>query len=552
MNKTGNEGIIEQFLADGIKYMFGNPGTVEQGFLDAIEKYPQFEYITTLQETIAVAIADGYARKTGKPAVVQLHSGVGLGNGIGMIYQSMRGHTPLVIIAGEAGLKYDSMDAQMAADLVAMAKPVTKWAARVVHPESLLRMVRRAIKIASTPPMGPVFLCLPMDILDVPLQDEVRPTSVICIRVYPDENTIISMANELAKAKNPIIIMGDGITHSGAQNELAKVAEIVGAQVWGADNSEINMPSSHPLYMGSLGHMFGESSYAKIQNADCVLICGTYVLPEVFPRIENIFNQNAKVMHIDLNSYEIAKNHPVDIGVIGDPKLSLERLYQNLEKTMTESNFAAAKVRLDEYTNKKDQEIEANVKNDLANENANPLYASQFVKVLSKYVSKDVIIFDEALTNSPAVTRYIPPICREHFSNKVFPFGVDNRSNRNKNCCRGQRSNMFYWRWGMYTIQTLWTAVRHNVNAKFVIYNNKSYNLLKANINQYWKERNIEKHQYPGSFELGNPVINFSELSISMGVPGRKVERPEDIEPAIKEMLNTNGPYLIDLVVRES
>jgi len=301
--------------------------------------------------------------------------------------------------------------------------------------------------------------------------------------------------------------------------------------------------------------MFGESSYAKIQNADCVLICGTYVLPEVFPRIENIFNQNARVMHIDLNSYEIAKNHPVDVGVIGDPKLSLERLYQNLEKTMTESNFAAAKVRLDEYTNKKEREIEANIKNDLANENANPLYASQFVKVLSKYVSKDVIIFDEALTNSPAVTRYIPPdMPGTFFQTRGGSLGVGipgaigikiAAEDKEVICFTGDGGSM-------YTIQALWTAVRHDVNAKFVICNNKSYNLLKANINQYWKERNIEKHQYPGSFELGNPVINFSELSISMGVPGRKVERPEDIEPAIKEMLNTNGPYLIDLVVRES
>ncbi len=141
--------------------MFGNPGTVEQGFLDALADYPEFRYILTLQETIAVAMADGYARATKRPTVVQLHSGVGLGNGIGMMYQAMRGHAPLVVIAGEAGIRYDAMDAQMAADLVAMAKPVTKWATRVVDPRSLLRVLRRAIKIAATPPMGPVFVCAP-------------------------------------------------------------------------------------------------------------------------------------------------------------------------------------------------------------------------------------------------------------------------------------------------------------------------------------------------------------------------------------------------------
>src|SRR5256886_646026 len=126
--KSGRFAIIEQLLADDIHYMFGNPGTVEQGFLDALSSYRDFRYVLALQETAAVGIADGYARATRKPAIVQLHSGVGLGNGIGMLYQAKRGHTPLVVLSGAAGLRYDAMDAQMAADLVSMARPVTKWA----------------------------------------------------------------------------------------------------------------------------------------------------------------------------------------------------------------------------------------------------------------------------------------------------------------------------------------------------------------------------------------------------------------------------------------
>src|SRR5437763_13657542 len=128
--RTGRFAIIEQFLADGITYMFGNPGTVEQGFLDSLEQYPDFKYIMGLQETVAVGIADGYARATRRPTLVQLHSGVGLGNGIGMMYQAKRGQAPLVVVAGESGVRYDATDAQMAADLVSMARPVTKWSTR--------------------------------------------------------------------------------------------------------------------------------------------------------------------------------------------------------------------------------------------------------------------------------------------------------------------------------------------------------------------------------------------------------------------------------------
>ena len=151
----GHEAIIRQFLANGIDHMFGNPGTVEQGFLDALEDVPEMKYILTLQESIAVLCADGYARSRLKPALVQIHSSPGLGNAIGNLYQAKRGNAPLVVIGGDAGIKYQAMDAQMAADLVAMAEPVTKWSAMVQHPSSLLRMVRRAIKVASTPPCGP-------------------------------------------------------------------------------------------------------------------------------------------------------------------------------------------------------------------------------------------------------------------------------------------------------------------------------------------------------------------------------------------------------------
>src|SRR4029078_859091 len=125
--RTGRAAIIEQFQADGIEYMFGNPGTVEQGFLDALAN-SKLKYILTLQESIAVLVADGYARAPRKPTLVQIHSSPGVGNAIGNLYQAKRGNAPPGVIAGEAGVQYDAMDAQMAADLVAMARPVTKWA----------------------------------------------------------------------------------------------------------------------------------------------------------------------------------------------------------------------------------------------------------------------------------------------------------------------------------------------------------------------------------------------------------------------------------------
>ena len=333
--KTGRFAIIEQFLADGITHMFGNPGTVEQGFLDALAAYPEMKYILTLQETIAVMAADGYARATQKPTVVQIHSTPGLGNSIGALYQAMRGHAPLVVIGGDAGVKYLGMDAQMAGDLVAMAEPVTKWSAMVVDPSSTLRMLRRAIKIAATPPMGPVYLCLPQDILDAPVVEPVRPTFIPSTRVTPEPDFITEAANLLAGAEKPMIFIGDGVAYSGAQAELTQVAELLGAEVWGADAGELNMSFDHPLYQGSTGHMFGFASRPVMEKGDVNLVVGTYILPEVFPELDDIFAPDAKVIHIDLNAYEIAKNHPVDMGVVADPKLTLGLLAEALESGMS-------------------------------------------------------------------------------------------------------------------------------------------------------------------------------------------------------------------------
>lgn len=307
--KTGNQKIVEQFLADGMDFMFGNPGTVEQGFLDAVAEYPDMKYILTLQESIAVMMADGYARHTQRPTLVQLHSSPGIGNAVGAVYQAKRGHAPLVVIGSDAGTQYMNMDAQMANDLVAMMAPVTKFSTMVMDSKSLLRTLRKAVKIASTPPMGPVYVCLPMNVLDEVNDEEVFPTCIPSTRVLPDPELITQTANMLLASEKPMIFIGDGVAYSNAIPELTQVAELIGAEVYGVDFGDVIFDTTHPLYQGTTGHMFGSYSLPITSKGDINLIVGTYMLPEVFPETGDIYAPGAKVVHFDLNSYEIAKNH---------------------------------------------------------------------------------------------------------------------------------------------------------------------------------------------------------------------------------------------------
>jgi thiamine pyrophosphate-dependent acetolactate synthase large subunit-like protein len=550
--KTGRFAILDQLLVDGIHYMFGNPGTVEQGFLDALSDYQDLQYILTLQETVAVAIADGYARATRRPTVVQLHSGVGLGNGIGMMYQAKRGHAPLVVINGEAGVRYDALDAQMAADLVAMAEPVTKWATRVVDSSSLLRVLRRAIKVAATPPMGPVFVCLPMDVLDAPNEEAVVPTSFPVTRVAPEPEQIAQMAAMLAAARKPMIIMGDGVAASGAQAEMTRVAELLGAEVWGADSSEVNISATHPLFKDLLGHMFGEHSRAITSQADVVLICGTYVFPEVFPALTGVFAPGAKVIHIDLNAYEVAKNFPVDLGLISDPKTTLAKLAAALETTMTPEQKAAASDRISQYAAAKEQEVTAQREVDRGRRDALPLHPSRFLEELAAQLPKDAMIFDEALTTSPDLVHYLPPTTPGHyFLTRGGSLGVGIPGAIGLKLAYPDKTVIGFSGDGgsMYTIQALWTAAHHKIGAKFVICNNHSYELLKLNMQQYWRSRKLSEREFPASFDLRDPDIRFDELARAMGVQAVRVETPEQIGPAIRQALADDDPFLIDLVI---
>ena len=552
MPKTGRFAILEQLLADDIRFMFGNPGTVEQGFLDALGSYPDLRYILTLQETIAVGIADGYARATKRPAIVQLHSGVGLGNGVGMMYQAKRGGAPLVVIAGEAGLRYDAMDAQMAADLVSIARPVTKYATRVVDPGSVLRVLRRAIKIAATPPTGPVFVALPADVLDALNVEAIIPTSFPQTRAIPDGELVEHAASLLAGARAPLIIMGDGVAMSGGQAELTRVAEVLGAAVWGATSSEVNIDETHPLFGGHLGHMFGPHSQAIVSPADAVLVVGTYLFPEVFPLLDNVFADETRIVHIDLDAYEIGKNFRVDLGLVSDPKLTLAALANALERQQSPADHDAATSRIAASAARRDHAAAALRDADMEARRSVPLHASQFMEELAGRLPPDAIIFDEALTFSPELTQYLPPrLPGTFFQTRGGSLGVGIPGAIGAKLAHPSRVVVGFSGDGgsMYTIQALWTAAHERVGAKFVILNNGAYQLLRLNIQQYWKDQGLPENVLPASFTLRDPDLRFDLLAQAMGVESRRVETAEQVGPALDAALADDRPFLIELIV---
>ncbi|MFN8556861.1 MAG: thiamine pyrophosphate-binding protein [Dehalococcoidia bacterium] len=334
--------LIEQLIADGATHVFGNPGTTEQGFMDVLQDYPQLKFMLALHEGVAVGMADAYARITRRPAFVELHTAPGLGNGIGMIYNAQRGGTPLVIYAGHVDTRGLSAEPILSGDLVAMARTVCKWSAEVIYPEDVPTMLRRALKVALEPPQGPVFLSLPLDVLDGEVDTTIRPTVHTSWRSRPDLAAVRSAAAMLAAAHRPVLIVGDGVGISGAQEEVSALAGLVGAPLIGTFTSEVNVAFDHPLWVGGVPLMSAGAIRAQLEGHDLIVMIGTPEPAGAFPTPGGPLPPDARVIEINPNTWELGKNHAVDIAIAADPKATLAELLDLVRAEQPADQAAAA------------------------------------------------------------------------------------------------------------------------------------------------------------------------------------------------------------------
>jgi benzoylformate decarboxylase len=250
---------------------------------------------------------------------------------------------------------------------------------------------------------------------------------------------------------------------------------------------------------------------------------------------------------VDLNAYEIGKNHPVDLGLVADPKLTLEAIISGIQGLQS----AADRARVAQHMRWRREQAAPSPA--LAGDGHPDAYEA-VLRELARQVPDDVVIFDEALTASPRLTRHLPPSRPgNYFLTRGGSLGVGLPGAVGIKLARpGQTVIAFVGDGGsMYTIQALWSASRYHVGAKVVICNNGRYELLAENLAEYWRERGIPAHDFPDSFSL-MPEIGFVELARGLGADGRRVEKPEDAGEAVRQMLEHDGPFLLDVLVDRS
>lgn len=548
---TGKRALMEQLTADGVRHVFGNPGTTEQGFLDVLQDYPHIEFILALHEGVAVAMADAYARATRRPAFVELHTGPGLGNGLGMIFNAAVGKTPMVVYAGHSPSATVLQEPLLSGPLVEMARPLCKWAAEIHHAHDVPRALRRAFKTAMEPPCGPVFLSLPLDTLDAEAEMEIVPTTYTNWRGGADPAAIAEAAALLLAAAHPMVMVGDGIALADAQAEAAAVAELLGAPIFECYASEFNVSARHPLYVGAVSFVSPGPLRAMLSSGDALLAAGAPLFRLIFPDAEQSpLAPGTRVVQLDVDGWELGKNITPALALRADPRGALAQLAEEIRRQRTPAQAQAAAARaaaIGERTAAARARYQEGARRGW---DAVPISAPRLMHELRQALPDDAAVFAEAITNAPHLAAAMAPTePGRTMRPRGGGIGPGLPGTLGLALARPERKVVGVCSDGaaMYSITALWTAAHHRIPATFVMLNNAAYRILKLNMIEYLGPE-ARGRRFIG-MDLTDPELRFDRMAEAMGVPGRRVERPEDLAPALKDALAQPGPTLVDVVM---
>ena len=340
---TGRSAFLTLLKDEGITHLFGNPGTTELPIMHALKDHPDLTYVMAMQESLVVAIADGFSRASGRLVACNVHVAPGLGNAMGSLYNAQFTGTPMILTAGQQEQGHGLMEPLLYGPLVRMAEPLVKWAVEVTRLEDLPRIVRRAAKVATTPPTGPVFISLPGDILNSEAGIELGRSTRVDTRVRPSDEALNTLAARLLKAERPVIIAGDEIVKSDALQEAAALAEALGCPAYQQSAPYgAHFLSESPNFMGALSR--SQTQVRELLSAyDLMIVLGADPLrmsvhSEVAPLPDGL-----PIVQIGLVEWDLGKNFGAEIALKADVRETLRVLVPALKSRGGQALQARAK-----------------------------------------------------------------------------------------------------------------------------------------------------------------------------------------------------------------
>ena len=545
---SGKQAFLQILKQEGVECMFGNPGTTELPLMDGLAREPGIRYILALQESVAIAMADGYAHASGKLAAVNVHTSPGLGNAMGMLYDARMSGAPMLLTAGQHDQAMNLTEPILWSDLPPVARPYVKWSHEITRLEDLPRAVRRAVKTAHAHPTGPVFISLPVDVLNAERELDLLASTRVAPRIRGDAAAIEAAADLLVRARRPLLVAGDAISQGDALAEMAEVAELLGAPVYGeCVPSTCSFPFTHPLYAGPFPRL-GPPIRNLLMGHDVLFSVGGDLFTLSLPSDVEPMPEGLTVVHMDTDPWQLGKNYPAKVAILGDPKATLPDLAEALRKRLSPAVLKERAGKVAELTAAHAAATEKMRAKARAEVQTSPISPLALVGAVADAVPDDAIVVDESISSSHGVRNLFRAQDHQSFYGlRGGGIGWGLPATLGVKLAQPGRPVVGLVGDGsaMYTIQALWTASHDSIPCVYVIFNNASYRILKQRTLAL-KGFSAEDDQYVG-MDLVNPRIDYVGMAKALGVPGEMVEKGVDIGAAVKRGLASGGPYLVDV-----
>ena len=556
MARSGIHAMLDMLAEAGVRYLFGNPGTTELPLMDALVDHRRIEYILALQEVPVMAIADGYAQASRSPGVVNLHISCGLGNAMGMLYNAYRSGTPLVVTAGQQDRRMMFEEPILWGDMVGVVRPWTKWAAEVRQVKDMPSAVRRAVQAAMMPPTGPVFLSLPLDVQMEAAELDLTPPQLPDEHVRPPTDAIRRAAEVLAGANSPGILVGSRICEAGAVDALVAVAERLGAPVIHeayTSHGRSSFPSDHPLAAGFLP-FWSPDVRKRLAEFDVLLVAGMKLMQQyIYHEPSRAVPEQVRLVHLDDDPWELGKNYPAEVGVVGHPRPSLSELASLLDSVMTPEQAEAARGRAAAHGEAHRQKREALRREAEGQLDVRPITPLCLMESLARILPDDVAVIEEAPTTTGGYFERAGVLRNSDgfFAQRGWALGWGLGCAIGVKLAWPDRPVLALVGDGsaMYGVQGLWTAAHYRLPVTFVVTNNTEYKILK-NCAQVLKLPRACAQRFLG-LDIVDPVIDYVGLSRSLGVPARRITEPDELSRAVSESLAGDTPQLIEVPVKQ-
>ena len=571
---TGNGGElwIEQLKASGVEYLFTNPGSTETGFFDAFIDTPGIQLINGLHEGIVISMADGYASVSGKTAFVNVHAMVGTAQMCGQLYNAHKSKAPMVVTAGMADNSvfsdYVGLGAKPGTNQADVTRQFTKISWNIREPGSIPPALRRAFKVAGTPPGGPVYLAVAtyaQGSKTATAQIVKQSKFNVAMRPRPDAQRIEQVARRLIEGDQPLFITSDDLYRSNAIEGAVGLVEMLGVPILdpGSSSSNSGFPSWHSLYWDNKAFSRGRGDGRDpFEQYDVIVGLGADEFTAAGARGEEAPVEIGRAPQawkaaIGVDVDMMSRTVPIDLSIIADPGAAIEDLRDAINSLVTSDRLNKIKAERIERMTPRIAAYRADVEDEAKRSfGKTPMHPHELAALIERALDKDAITVNESLSHDFAMRH-----------NAIQRFGGNEKRRISSGggslgwgigaaigAKIGEPNRQVVLNIGdgstMYSSSGFWTMARYSVPVLTIVWNNRNYQTVRHAYARYNGKMARSGH-YAGMY-LGDPDIDFIGLAKSQGVDGERAGSAEEFSQALTRGIaatRSGEPYVVEVMV---